>query len=598
MNIIHGIKVDYSRDELFDELGKIRLKESYMCEDEVSPQDRFAFVSKAFSSNNEHAQRLYEYSSKHWLSYSTPILSFGRSKRGLPISCFLNYIEDTAEGLVNNLSETNWLSMLGGGVGIGFGIRSSDEKSTGVMPHLKIYDASSLAYRQGKTRRGSYAAYLDISHPDIISFLEMRKPTGDQNIRTLNLHHGINIPDVFMNIIENSMKDANANDDWELKDPHTGEVRQVVSARELWQKILDLRVQTGEPYIHFIDESNRKLPKWLKDKGLKINQSNLCSEIILPTNKDRTAVCCLSSLNLEYYDDWKNDSLFLKDVAEMLDNVLDYFINNAPKEIKRAIVSAKNERSIGVGALGYHALLQKRNIPWESSSAIGLNKEIFRNIREKLDLANKELGLERGEAPDAVGTGNRFSHLMAIAPNASSSILMGNTSPSIEPYRANAYRQDTLSGSFLNKNKYLDLIIKNESKNHSNGWYEDTWSSIIANDGSVQHLDWLDDWTKDVFKTSMEIDQRWIVQHAADRQIFIDQGQSVNLFFRPDSHIKYIHAVHFMAWKMNLKTLYYCRSDKIAKADKVSKKIEREVIKEIDLAALTSNDGICIACEG
>ena len=433
MDVIHGVKVDYSRDELFDELGKIRLKESYMKDDESSPQERFAYVSSKFGSNPEHAQRLYEYSSKHWLSYSTPILSFGRSKRGLPISCFLNYIEDTAEGLVDNLSETNWLSMLGGGVGIGFGIRSADDKSTGVMPHLKMYDASSLAYRQGRTRRGSYAAYLDISHPDITSFLEMRKPTGDQNMRTLNLHHGVNIPDSFMQIIENSMKDAHADDSWELKDPASGEVRDTVSARELWQKILDMRMQTGEPYIHFIDESNRKLPQWLKDKGLKVHQSNLCSEIILPTNEKRTAVCCLSSLNLEYYDDWKNDQQFLRDVSEMLDNVLQYFIDNAPKEIKRAKYSAMRERSIGIGALGWHALLQKKNLPWESSMAVGLNKQIFAHVRGKLDEANRELGLERGEAPDAEGTGNRFSHLMAIAPNASSSILMGNTSPSIEP---------------------------------------------------------------------------------------------------------------------------------------------------------------------
>ena len=598
MDIVHGVKVDYTRDALFDELGKIRLKESYMREDEVSPQERFAFVSSKFGSNPEHAQRLYEYSSKHWLSYSTPILSFGRSKRGLPISCFLNYIEDTAEGLVDNLSETNWLSMLGGGVGIGFGIRSSDDKSTGVMPHLKIYDASSLAYRQGRTRRGSYAAYLDISHPDIMAFLEMRKPTGDQNMRTLNLHHGVNIPDAFMQLIENSMKDAHADDSWELKDPHSGEVREVVSARELWQRVLDLRMQTGEPYIHFIDESNRKLPQWLKDKGLKVHQSNLCSEIILPTNEKRTAVCCLSSLNLEYYDDWKDDPLFLADVAEMLDNVLQYFIDHAPSAIKRAKYSALRERSIGIGALGWHALLQRKNIPWESSMAVGLNKTIFAHVRGKLDEANQKLGLERGEAPDAEGTGNRFSHLMAIAPNASSSILMGNTSPSIEPYRANAYRQDTLSGSHLNKNKYLDNIIKAEAEKHKEGWYEDTWSSIIANDGSVQHLDWMDEWTRDVFKTSMEIDQRWVIQHAADRQPFIDQAQSLNVFFRPDSHIKYIHAVHFMAWKLGLKTMYYCRSDKIAKADKVSKRIEREVIKEIDLSALTDSETSCLACEG
>jgi ribonucleoside-diphosphate reductase alpha chain len=596
--IVHGIKVDYTRDNLFDDLGKLRLKESYMKDDEVSPQERFAFVSSKFSSNPEHAQRLYEYSSKHWLSYSTPILSFGRSKRGLPISCFLNYIEDTAEGLVDNLSETNWLSMLGGGVGIGFGIRSADDKSTGVMPHLKIYDASSLAYRQGRTRRGSYAAYLDISHPDIINFLEMRKPTGDQNMRTLNMHHGINIPDAFMQIIEQSMIDPEFDDSWELIDPASLIVREKVSAKELWQRILEMRMMTGEPYLHFIDTSNRHLPQWLKDKGLKVHQSNLCSEIILPTNEKRTAVCCLSSLNLEYYDDWKDDALFLKDVAEMLDNVLQYFIDNAPKEIKRAKYSAIRERSIGIGALGWHALLQRKNIPWESSMAVGLNKTIFESVRGKLNAANKELGLERGEAPDAEGTGNRFSHLMAIAPNASSSILMGNTSPSIEPYRANAYRQDTLSGSHLNKNRYLDKIIQIEAGKHNEGWAEEVWRSIIANDGSVQHLDWMEEWTKDVFKTSMEIDQRWVVQHAADRQEYIDQAQSLNVFFRPDSHIKYIHAVHFQAWKSGLKTMYYCRSDKIAKADKVSKRIEREIIKEIDLTALTTDEGVCLACEG
>jgi len=596
--IVHGIKVDYTLDTLFDDLGKLRLKESYMKDDEVSPQERFAFVSSKFSSNPEHAQRLYEYSSKHWLSYSTPILSFGRSKRGLPISCFLNYIEDTAEGLVDNLSETNWLSMLGGGVGIGFGIRSADDKSTGVMPHLKIYDASSLAYRQGRTRRGSYAAYLDISHPDIINFLEMRKPTGDQNMRTLNMHHGINIPDAFMQIIEQSMIDPEFDDSWELIDPASLIVREKVSAKELWQRILEMRMMTGEPYLHFIDTSNRHLPQWLKDKGLKVHQSNLCSEIILPTNEKRTAVCCLSSLNLEYYDDWKDDALFLKDVAEMLDNVLQYFIDNAPKEIKRAKYSAIRERSIGIGALGWHALLQRKNIPWESSMAVGLNKTIFESVRGKLDAANKELGLERGEAPDAEGTGNRFSHLMAIAPNASSSILMGNTSPSIEPYRANAYRQDTLSGSHLNKNRYLDKIIQIEAGKHNEGWAEEVWRSIIANDGSVQHLDWMEEWTKDVFKTSMEIDQRWVVQHAADRQEYIDQAQSLNVFFRPDSHIKYIHAVHFQAWKSGLKTMYYCRSDKIAKADKVSKRIEREIIKEIDLTALTTDEGVCLACEG
>jgi ribonucleoside-diphosphate reductase alpha chain len=598
-----GIKIDLERDKLFDELGRIRLKESYMREDEESPQHRFAFVSSSFGSNNEHAQRLYDYASKHWLSYSTPILSFGRSKRGLPISCFLNYVEDTAEGLVDNLSETNWLSMLGGGVGIGFGIRSADDKSTGVMPHLKIYDASSLAYRQGRTRRGSYAAYLDISHPDIIPFLEMRKPTGDPNVRCLNLHHGINITDDFMHIIEKCMLDPEASDAWELKDPHTGEVRETVSAKHLWQQILELRMHTGEPYIHFIDTSNKEMPQWLKDKGLRINQSNLCSEIILPTNEQRTAVCCLSSLNLEYYDEWKNEPLFLRDVAEMLDNVLQYFIDNGPSAISRAIYSARSERSIGVGALGFHAYLQKNNIAFEGVMAKVVNNQIFKHIRKGLDDANEILGKERGEAPDAVGTGKRFSHLMAIAPNASSSIIMGNTSPSVEPYRANAYRQDTLSGAHLNKNKYLDELIKNKlGEGQEFGAvpsekYSEIWSSIIANDGSVQHLDILDENEKAVYKTSMEIDQRWVIELAADRQTHIDQAQSLNLFFRPDAHIKYIHAIHFMAWKKGLKTLYYCRSEKLAKADKVSKRIEREVIKELDMVQVAQGND-CIACEG
>jgi len=599
-----GIKIDLEKDKLFDELGIKRLKESYMKEDEISPQHRFAFVAKQFGTDPEHAQRLYDYASNHWLSFSTPILSFGRSKRGLPISCFLNFIEDTAEGLVDNLSETNWLSMLGGGVGIGFGIRSTDDKSTGVMPHLKIYDASSLAYRQGRTRRGSYAAYLDISHPDIIGFLEMRKPTGDPNVRCLNLHHGVNITDDFMNIIEKCMLDPETNDDWELKDPHSGIVRETVSAKNLWQQILELRMHTGEPYIHYIDTSNRMMPQFLKDLGLKIHQSNLCSEIILPTNEERTAVCCLSSLNLEYYDEWKNHPHFLCDTAEMLDNVLQYFIDNAPSTIERARYSASRERSIGVGALGFHAYLQRKGVAFEGVMGKVLNNQIFKHIRKGLDDANQILGQIRGPAPDAISSGQRFSHLMAIAPNASSSIIMGNTSPSVEPYRANAYRQDTLSGSFLNKNRWLDKVIRDyltggdsSEQTLEEGEYNDIWSSIIANDGSVQHLNWMDENTKAVFKTSMEIDQRWVIELAADRQQYIDQAQSLNLFFRPDAHIKYIHAIHFMAWKKGLKTLYYCRSEKIGKADKVSKKIERQVIKELDMVQVAQGND-CIACEG
>ncbi len=591
-----GIQIDYDRDELFDQLGLQRLRESYMMEEENSPQERFAFVSTSFASNPEHAQRLYEYSSKHWLSYSTPILSYGRSRRGMPISCFLNYINDTAEGLVENLSETNWLSMLGGGVGIGFGIRSSDDKSTGVMPHLKTYDASCLAYRQGRTRRGSYATYLDISHPDILMFLEMRKPTGDPNMRCLNLHHGINITDNFMRIIETCMTDPDCDDGWNLTDPHSGLIKDTVSAKELWQRILEMRMETGEPYLHFIDTSNRDMPEFQKEKGLRINQSNLCSEIILPTSEERTAVCCLSSVNLEHYDSWSRNSQFLRDVAEMLDNVLQFFIENAPDEVARAKFSASQERSIGVGALGFHAYLQKQNIAWESSEAKGANLRLFRHIRTKLDEANKELGNERGEAPDAKGRGIRFSHVMAVAPNASSSIIMGNTSPSIEPFRANAYRQDTLSGAYLNKNKYLDKLIKEYCEQHPRTNYDEVWSSIISNDGSVQHIKQLSDQQRQVFKTSMEIDQRWIIEHAADRQEFIDQAQSLNVFFRPNTNIAYLHAVHFLAWKTGVKTLYYCRSEKLGKADKVSKRIEREIIQELDMADLA--DGECVACEG
>jgi len=429
-------------------------------------------------------------------------------------------------------------------------------------------------------------------------YLEMRKPTGDPNVRCLNLHHGINIPDRFMEIIERAMTDPDSDDGWNLIDPHSGEIRETVSARSLWQKVLELRMETGEPYIHFIDTSNRHLPQFQKDLGLKVHQSNLCSEIILPTNKERTAVCCLSSVNLEHYDAWSRNSLFLKDMAEMLDNVLQFFIENAPDQVARAKFSASRERSIGVGALGFHAYLQKKNLPWESAMAKGTNMKVFKYIRTKLDDANMELGKERGEAPDAKGTGRRFSHVMAIAPNASSSIIMGNTSPSIEPFRANAYRQDTLSGAFLNKNKYLDDIIKGKIEaGQAKQSYDEIWSSIISNDGSAQHLTFLDEWEKDVFKTSMEIDQRWVIEHAATRQEFIDQAQSLNLFFRPDVNIKYLHAVHYLAWKQGLKTLYYCRSEKLGKADKVSNRIERQIIKELDLTAMV-NEEECLACEG
>ena len=596
----YNIEMDFSRDGLFDDLGKTRLKDSYMREDEQSPQERFAYVSAAFASNQEHAQRLYDYASKHWLSYSTPILSFGRNKRGLPVSCYLNHLDDSAEGLVNNLSETNWLSMMGGGVGVHFQIRGADDKSVGIMPHLKTYDASSLAYKQGKTRRGSYAAFLDVSHPDIIQFLEMRKATGDQNLKALNLHHGVNITDKFMQIIEQCMINPDYDDTWELIQPNTGKVVDTVSAKYLWMKLLEVRMHTGEPYIWFIDRANEGLPDYQKKAGLKNYGSNICVEISLATSPERTAVCCLSSVNLEYLDEWTNDPLFLQDILEMLDNVIEYFIQNAPDTISRARFSAMRERSVGVGALGFHAYLQKHNIAFESAIAKSVNMQMFKGIRERLDLANTKLAEERGSCPDAADYGvvKRCSHVMAIAPNASSSIIMGNTSPSIEPYAANAYRQDTSSGAYLNKNKFLDKIILEESKGKSESWYDDTWAAIIANDGSVADLEWMDDYTKDVFKTAQEIDQRWIVEHTADRQIYVDQSISTNVFFKPDCSVKYLHAVHFLAWKKGLKALYYLRSGKLRKADKVGKKIERKRIEdEISMQEIVEGDS-CIACEG
>lgn len=596
--------IDYSRDALFDQLGLTRLRDSYMRTDEDSPQDRLAFVSQQFASNADHAQRLYDYSSKHWLSYATPILSFGRTKGSLPISCYLNYLDDSSAGLVNNLSETNWLSMKGGGVGIHVGIRSNDEKSAGVMSHLKVYDASSLAFKQGTTRRGSYAAYLEISHPDIVQFLEMRKPTGDQNMRTLNLNHAISISNKFMQLIERCMIDPNTDDTWELIQPNTGKVVNTISAKELWMRILEIRMSTGEPYLWFNDTANDALPEHQKALGLKIHGSNLCSEISLATSADRTAVCCLSSINAEYYDEWRNNEKFIPDVLEMLDNVIEYFITSAPDTISRAIFSATRERSVGVGLLGFHAYLQSRNIPFESAMAKSVNMRIFSHIREQLNIKNVELAMERGACPDAEESGVmlRNSHVMAVAPNASSSIIMGNTSPSIEPYAANIYRQDTISGAYTTKNKFLDKIILDYAKENEleESWYDDTWASIIANDGSAQHLDWLSDYTKAVFKTAREIDQRWIIEHAADRQVFIDQAQSVNLYFNPRVTVKYLHAVHFMAWKRGLKSLYYCRTSKAGKVDKVGTKIERVRIEdEIDLQGLTNNNSNpCLACEG
>jgi len=585
---VHNITVDYGRDALFEAAGLKRLKDGYLKEGENSPQDRLKYVSSFFASNEQHAQRLYEYSSKHWLSYATPVLNFIDDGKCLPISCYLSYLNDSRQGLVETSTETRWLSMAGGGVGVGLGIRSSDNKSTGIMPHLKTYDADTSAYRQNQTRRGSYAFYLDISHPDIIQFLDMRKPTGDPNLRCLNLHYGVNITDKFMKIIEGCMAGTQACDDWELIDPHSSKVKEVVSAKALWEKILEYRASDGgrgEPYLHFIDTSNELMNPKQKEMGLKIQQSNLCNEIYLPTDKDRTAVCCLSSLNLAYFDTWSKDPKFIPDVMEMLDNVIQYFIDNAEDTISRAKFSASRERAVGLGALGFHDYLQSLGIPFESPIACSVNKKIFSHIKYQVDQANLELGAKRGEAPDMLGTGRRFSCTMAIAPNASTSIIMGNTSPGIEPYVANIYKQNTLSGTTFNKNKHLDKLLK--QKTDSKKAYDDIWAEIARSKGSVSKIDLLDDWEKSIFKTAKEIDQHWVIQHAADRQVYIDQGQSVNLFFEPTVDRTYLHSVHFKAWKAKLKGLYYVRTSELDRDNKVGTKIERIVIPE---------DTECIAC--
>lgn len=594
-----GIDIDLSRDSLLDTIGLERLKDSYLMEGETSPQHRYAYVSKLFADDEAHAQRLYDYSSQHWIGYATPVLSMGRNANGLPISCFLNNVTDSKEGLVDNLSETNWLSMLGGGVGVYWGIRGQDEKSVGVIPHVKVYDDSCLAYKQGTTRRGAYAMYLDISHPDIIGFLDMRKETGDQRRKGLNLHYGVNIPDSFMQIIENCMKDENCDDSWELKDPASGKVHEVVSAKELWMKLIELRAGQGrgEPYIHYVDNSNKTIPSYLKAAGYVVKQSNLCSEILLHTDQYKTAVCCLSSLNLDRWDEYKDNYQFFLDVMRMLDNVLQYFIDHAPIHVKRAVLSAVEERSVGLGVMGFHSYLQQKNVPFESAMAKSINMRMFKTIRQNVDKANLELGAERGSPKLLEGTGRRFAHTMAIAPTASNALICGNVSASIEPWRANAFRQDTLSGTFIQKNKYLNQIIMKLAEEGKCD-YDATWLKIVQDEGSVQNIDCLDELTKEVYKNAAEMDMMWAVEHVADRQPHIDQGQSFNIFIRPDISIKRLHAIHFAAWKKGVKTMYYVRTEKLVNTEKVSQKVARKRIEdEINLTSLI-DDTACVACEG
>ena len=586
------INIDYRKDKLLTEFSLKTLEDRYLVGDEKSPQEGFARAAQAFADDDAHAQRLYDYASNLWFMFSTPVLSNGGTQRGLPISCFLNYVDDSREGITDHYTENAFLSSFGGGIGGSWSdVRAQGTKtskgseSTGVIPFVKVVDAEMLAFSQGITRRGSYAAYLHMSHPEIEEFLDMRKPTGgDTNRKCLNLHHGVVIPDKFMEIIHKATKEEGFDDSWELIDPHSGEVKKVVSARTLWVKLLQNRMETGEPYLMFEDAVNADLPQYQKNKGLRVHHSNLCSEITLATDEERTAVCCLSSVNLEYYDEWKNVPAFIPDLIRMLDNVLEYFVQNAPDQMERARFSAMRERSLGLGAMGFHAYLQKNNMPFESIFASSVNFEMFKHIKSQAQNTTEQLAVERGACPDDDSCSVRNAHLLAIAPNASSSIICGNTSPSIEPFRANAFTQKTKSGSFLQKNKYLEKVLDSYGKNDDN-----TWKSIVTNKGSVQHLEFLTSEEKEVFKTAVEINQSWVVEHAAARQEFICQSQSVNLFFPPDVNKGELHNIHMLAWAKNMKTLYYLRSEAISRADNVSNKIKREIIFE-------QQD--CLSCEG
>ena len=569
------IKIDKSKDELLANYAVGMLKDFYLTEYESSPQEAYKRAATAWSKYKDEmdedlAQRLYNYVSNKWFMFASPVLSNApngsKQGKGMPISCFLTYVPDTLEGLIDHTAELRWLSVYGGGVGGHWSdVRTVSDIAPGPMPFLHTVDADMIAYRQGKTRKGSYAAYMDVSHPDVIEFLNMRIPTGDVQRKALNLHNAVNISDKFMNAASNG-------DMWDLKDPKDGKVKESIDARKLWERIIETRFRTGEPYLNFIDTANRDLPQALKDLGLKINGSNLCNEIHLPTSADRTAVCCLSSLNLEYYDDWK-DTNIIRDLVRMLDNVLQYFIENAPDTITRAKYSASRERSIGLGAMGFHSLLQKHGVAWESELAKEINTVVFNHIKTEAVAETELLAKERGEYPDGEGTGRRNSHLLAIAPNASSGVIL-STSPSIEPLKANAYTHRTRAGSFLVKNKYLEELLK--QKGQSN---DATWTSIITKKGSVQHLPFLTEGEKAIFKTADELDQNWVVQHAADRQKYICQGQSVNLFFPSGAPKSYVNQVHLRAWKEGLKGLYYLRTESKQRAENVSEKVERVALQ-------------------
>ena len=573
------------------DFAKELLKKHY-CRTNESIADAFKRASDCYASDGMHSERLQDYLKKEWFMYSSPILSnapaLGEEPKGLPISCFLTYVPDSIEGLCHHTTEERWLSVKGGGVGGHWSdVRSISDKTPGVNGFLHTVDADMVAYRQGKTRRGSYAAYLSVDHPEIIEFIKMRTPTGDLNRKNLNLHHGVNITDAFIEAVNDDLE-------WSLVDPHTGEVTETLRARTIWEEILTTRFRTGEPYINYLDEANRQMHPALKELGLKINGSNLCNEIHLPTSERRSAVCCLSSVNLAKFDEWKDDENFIGDLIEMLDNVLQFFIVYAPDELIHTIYSAQRERSLGLGAMGFHDYLMSHGIPFESSLAISANKRMFKLIKDKANERTVRLANERGEAPDAKGFGVRNTHLLAVAPNANSSIILG-VSPSIEPRASNCYTHKTRVGSHLVKNPSLKPILEGYGMDT-----EEVWASIMENEGSVQHLDFLSSDEKDTFKTAFEIDQHWVVEMARSRQEYICQGQSVNLFFPSGANKSYVNAVHRRAFKpaddvgAPLKGVYYLRTESSKKTEKVNVKIERNALKDGVQGSLET----CLACEG
>ncbi len=594
------INIDLKKDDRLSNFGKAVLKDRYLMPNE-NFQELFARVASYYADDQAHANRIYGYISNLWFMPATPVLSNGGTERGLPISCFLNESADSLSGIVNLWNENVLLASRGGGIGSYWGnLRSIGEtvrgngKTSGIIPFIKVMDSQTLAISQGSLRRGSAAVYLPISHPEIEEFIDLRRPTGgDPNRRSLNLHHGVVVTDDFMRAVE---KDG----DFELKSPHSGKTLDVVKARAIWIKLLTTRIETGEPYILFIDAVSRSQPLHQQKLKLEVKTSNLCSEITLPTGidhlgNDRTAVCCLSSLNLEYYDEWKDNAQIIEDVMRFLDNVLQDFIDKAPEGMAKAKYSAMRERSVGLGVMGFHSFLQSKNVPMESAMSKVWNKKIFMQIKQGVDKASKLLAKERGACPDAKDAGieERFSNKIAIAPTASISIIAGNSSPGIEPFAANSFTQKTLTGSFNVRNKNLVKLLEAKGKNS-----EDIWSSITINEGSVQHLDFLDEHEKLVFKTAPEIDQRWIIDLGAERQEYICQAQSLNIFIAGDVSKKYLHDIHFRAWQKGLKSLYYCRSTSIQRADKVSNKTEKD---DIDFSKPIANNSEkyeeCLACQ-